>query len=75
LVSPSSGHAGPRPEHPSLDRHPHSSFYRQELGIDPAVLKHGLEGDEEAEDNSEENQEDTGPSISTTRHGHPHRGI
>jgi hypothetical protein len=43
------------------------------LSIDPALLKHGLEGDKEAEDDSEDNQEDTGPSISTNRHGHPLR--
>ena len=45
------------------------------LSIDPALLEHGLDGDEEAEDNSEEYQEDTRPGISTNRHGHPLQAV
>lgn len=48
---------------------PSNNITSIKLSIDPAVLKHGLENDEEAEDNSEDNQEDTSPSISTNRHG------
>jgi hypothetical protein len=45
------------------------------LGIDPALLKYGLDGDEEAEDNSEGNQEVTGSSASIDRRRHPRRRV